>query len=112
MLSLLGANILKIRPQILVKDGKMVSGKKYRGKYEYVVKNYCNDILEEFDNPDLSVGFVTYTTAADEIVEYAVKSLKDRGFKKVYVTHAGGTITSHCGEDCLGILYINDGENE
>lgn len=112
MLSLLGANLLKIRPQILVKNGKMVAGKKYRGKYEHIVKNYCADILEEFDNPDLSAAFVTYTTASDEIVEYAIRTLKDAGFKDVYATRAGGTITSHCGEDCLGILYINDGGAE
>lgn len=106
-----GANLLKIRPQIIVKNGKMVSGKKYRGNYEHIVKSYCRDVLEEFDNPDLSVGFVTYTTAADEIVEYAIKTLKDAGFREVYATRAGGTITSHCGEDCLGILYINDGSH-
>lgn len=110
VLALLGANLLKIRPQILVKDGKMVSGKKYRGNFEHVVKNYCGDILEEFNTPDLSLAFVTYTTASDEIVEYAKQTLKDAGFKKVYTTRAGGTITSHCGEDCLGILYINDGD--
>ena len=109
MLALLGANILKIRPQILVKNGKMVSGKKYRGNYEHIVKNYCNDILEEFDDPDLSEAFVTYTTASDEIVAYAKQTLIDAGFKNVHVTRAGGTVTSHCGEDCLGILYINDG---
>ena len=109
MLSLLGANILRIRPQILVKNGKMVAGRKYRGNYERIVKNYCKDVLEEFDNPDLSEAFVTYTTASDEIVKSAVQSLKDAGFQNVHVTRAGGTITSHCGEDCLGILYINDG---
>lgn len=109
MLSLLGANILRIRPQILVKNGKMVAGKKYRGNYEHIVKNYCKDVLEQFDNPDLSEAFVTYTTASDEIVKSAVQSLKDVGFQNVHVTRAGGTVTSHCGEDCLGILYINDG---
>jgi DegV family protein with EDD domain len=110
-LTLFGANLLKIRPQILVKDGKMVSGKKYRGKFEHVVKNYCQDVLEEFDTPDLTRAFVTYTTASDEIIEMAKNFLSDRGFKEIYVTRAGGTITSHCGEDCLGILYINDGRN-
>lgn len=108
MLTLLGANLLRIRPQIVVRDGKMVSGKKYRGNYEHIVKSYCRDVLDEFDTPDLSVAFVTYTTASDEIVEYAKQTLKDAGFIDVYATRAGGTITSHCGEDCLGILYIND----
>ena len=109
MMALLGANLLRIRPQIVVRDGKMVSGKKYRGNYDHIVKSYCRDVLEEFDTPDLSVAFVTYTTASDEIVEYAKQTLKDAGFNEVYATRAGGTITSHCGEDCLGILYINDG---
>ncbi|MBQ6728200.1 MAG: DegV family protein [Clostridia bacterium] len=109
MMALLGANLLRIRPQILVKDGKMVSGKKYRGNYDHVVKSYCRDVLEEFNNPDLSVAFITYTTASDEIVASVKQSLIDAGFETVYATRAGGTITSHCGEDCLGVLYINDG---
>ncbi len=111
MLSYLGANILKICPQIIVKEGKLVSGKKYRGKFKHVVESYCTDVLEEFNNPDLKHAFVTYTTADDEIVECAKNILLERGFENVYVTRAGGTITSHCGEGCLGILFINDGEH-
>ncbi len=109
-LAFYGANLLKIRPQIIVKNGKMISGKKYRGNFEHVVNCYCKDVLEEFDNPDLSLAFVTYTTADQPIIDLAVNYLKDRGFKEILVTRAGGTITSHCGENCLGILYMNDGE--
>ena len=108
-LAFFGANLLKIRPQIIVKDGRMVSGKKYRGNYETVVKKYCDDVLEEFNTPDLNHVFITYTTASEQVIESVIEKLKDRGFKNIYVTRAGGTITSHCGEDCLGILYINDG---
>lgn len=111
-LAFLGANLLKIRPQILLKNGKMVSGKKYRGNFEHVVEKYCQDVLEEFNNPDLEEAFVTYTTASEKCVEIALKSLKNKGFKNIHVTRAGGTITSHCGEDCLGILFINDGEKK
>ena len=107
-----GANLLNIKPQIIVKDGKMISGKKYRGNFEHVVNNYCKDVLEEFNTPDLSVAFVTYTTASQEVIDIAINHLKSAGFEKVYVTRAGGTITSHCGENCLGILYINDGATE
>lgn len=109
VLTYLGANVLKIRPQILLKDGKMVSGKKYRGNFSHVVNNYCNDVLEEFNNPDLEEVFLTYTTAEDTVLESVKTILKDRGFKNINVTRAGATITSHCGENCLGILYINDG---
>ncbi len=109
-LAFFGANLLKIRPQILVKDGKMVTGKKYRGNFTHIVKNYCIDVLNEFNNPDLECAFLTYTTADNETLKIAKTALQDWGFKNIYVTRAGGTITSHCGEDCLGILYINDGD--
>ena len=109
-LSYFGANLLQIRPQIILKDGKMGPHKKYRGNMEKVVKSYCDDTLEEFNNPDLSIGFVTYTTASDEMLEIAKNSLINRGFKKIYCTKAGATISSHCGESTLGILYINDGD--
>ena len=112
VLAYLGANILKIRPQIIVKQGKMVSGKKYRGNFEKVVDKYCQDVLEQFDNPDLSLAFLTYTTASQEIIDKAYNYLKEAGFENIYITRAGGTISSHCGEDCLGILYINDGKQE
>ena len=104
-----GANLLKIRPQIIVKDGKMISGKKYRGNFDRVVQSYCKDTLEEFNNPDLENVFITYTTADEKTLDAAMTEVKNAGFKNVYVTRAGGTITSHCGENCLGILYINDG---
>ena len=109
-LSYFGANLLHIRPQIIFKNGKMGPYKKYRGNMDKVVKNYCKDTLEEFNTPDLSVGFVTYTTATPEMIKEAKQSLLDKGFKTIYETKAGATISSHCGENTLGILYINDGD--
>ena len=110
VLAYLGANLLKIRPQILLKDGKMIAGKKFRGNYVHVVDSYCNNILETFNTPDRDTAFITYTTADEDILQIAEQKLKDVGFRNIYRTTAGGTITSHCGEDCLGILYINDGK--
>lgn len=104
-----GANILKIRPQIILKDGKMVSGNKYRGNMSIICKKYLSDVLSEFSNPDLEEVFITYTTCPSEIIDSIKKTLIDYGFKNINVTRAGGTITSHCGEQCLGVLYINDG---
>lgn len=103
------ATFLRFRPQIIVKDGKMGPGKKYIGKQLNCVVSYCKDTLEEFNNPDLEVGFVTHSNATPDMVEAAIKAMKDRGFKRVIETKAGATISSHCGPRCLGILYINDG---
>ena len=108
-LSFFGANLLKIRPKIMVKDGKMGPDKKYRGAMEKVVSKYCADTLQECNNPDLSMAFVTYTTATPEMIECAKQALMGAGFKNIYETQAGGTVASHCGANTLGILYFNDG---
>lgn len=108
-LALFGANLMKICPQIIVKDGQMIAGKKYRGSFDKVVDAYCKDTLATFSTPDLEEGFVTLSTADPEVIEIAVRHMKEAGFCHVHVTYAGGTITSHCGENCLGILYLNDG---
>lgn len=107
-LSLFGANLLKLRPQIVVTDGQMKPAKKYRGKMKKVVEAYAEDVVEEFNTPDKSIAFVTYTTATPEMIENAKAVLQKAGFKKIIESTAGGTITSHCGEHVLGVLYIND----
>lgn len=106
------AALFRIKPQILVKEGKMIPGKKYHGRNEQTVEQYCKDTLEEFNNPDLSIAFVTHSYATQEMVDIAKEQLRKRGFKTIYETTAQATITSHCGPKTLGILYINDGMKE
>ncbi|MBP5091622.1 MAG: DegV family protein [Bacilli bacterium] len=110
-LAMLGANLLRIKPEIYVKDGGMIAGKKYRGSMKKVVLSYVNDALEAFKNPDLEQVFITYSTAPDEVVEAVEARLKEVGFKRIDKTHAGGTVSAYCGPHCLGILFINDGEH-
>ena len=111
-LARIGAVLLRIKPQIIVSDGKMAPAKKYFGRKSQTVASYCRDTLEQFANPDLSVAFVTHTLATPEMVAIAIDALRKRGFKTIYETTAGATITSHCGPQTLGILFINDGLNE
>lgn len=107
-LSYFGANLLKIRPRIVVKDGKMGSDKKYRGNMGKVVAKYCQDVFADNQNPDLSKAFLTYTTASEDMIAEAKLALVERGFKQIYEAHAGGTIASHCGANTLGILFFNE----
>ena len=106
---LLGANLLKIRPRIVLKNGKMLSDKKYRGDMNAVIAKYSKEIFTEFNTPDTDMVFVTYTSATPEMHDAAINACKERGFKNIYQTFAGGTVASHCGEHTLGIIYFNDG---
>lgn len=111
-LQLFGSNVLKLRLQILVKDGKMEPAGKYRGNMDACIDKYVTDTLNQFTDPDLSEVFITSTTATDAQNTLVKKKLEEHGFKHIMITHAGGTITSHCGENTLGILFINDGPHD
>ncbi|MBO5529165.1 MAG: DegV family protein [Bacilli bacterium] len=109
MLQMLGANVLGLKPEIFVKDGKMVSGAKYRGPMKKVVMEYVEDTLKLFPNADKEEVFITYSTAPEEVLATVQARLEKEGFKHIHQTRAGATISCHCGPHCLGILYINDG---
>lgn len=107
--ALFAATALKLKPCIKVKDGKMIVGKKYIGRLTGVIDKYVNDILNEFNTPDYTRIFVTHTKCSDELIEAVKKRLQQTPFKEIIDTTASCTITSHCGPNTLGILYINDG---
>lgn len=102
------ASLLSIKPSIIVKDGKMVVGKKYMGKLDSAIKKYCDDILASCPKVDLDYAFVTYSSATPERVEIARNALKARGFKNIIESTANATVTSHCGPNTLGILFIKE----
>jgi len=101
------ASILRIKPQILLKDGKMESGKKFRGNLNFCVKQYVDTVLNENPNPDLSVLFITHTKMTNpQIVEDIKQQVLARyPFEQVIETIASGTVTAHCGENTIGILF-------
>ena len=105
--TLLGANLLKIRPEIVVKDGRMGVGKKYRGSINKVLENYCDDVIASYPNADKSLVFITHSSPMEEAVKEITSKLKTAGFKSIHSTDAGGTICSHCGPNCLGILFMD-----
>ncbi len=106
-LALLGANLLKIKPQINLVNGKMVVAKKYVGGTNKVLSKYCDELLEANNNPELDTVFITSSSPMEDIHQSLEEKLKARGFKNVYHTLAGGTISSHCGPNCLGVLFLN-----
>ena len=74
-LAMFGANLFHICPQIVVKEGKMDAGKKFRGKYFDVVSQYVDETLEEFNNPDKEIVFITYSSASEDTVNKVKEKL-------------------------------------
>lgn len=102
----LGANILGIKPCIEVLDGGMTVGKKYRGKFTAVLEKYVNDKLSEAEVDD-EFAFFTYSECDSAYVEAGVEAVRKTGkFKNLYITKAGCTVTTHCGGNTMGVLFI------
>ena len=102
-----GANLLSLKPCIVVKDAKMGVGKKYRGKFGAVLPKYVSERLG--DGSDVIKGhiFVTHAGCEPAIINACVEAVKAIAPEaKIHITRAGCTISSHCGRNTLGVLFI------
>ena len=109
-LAYLGANLLQIKPCLEVKNGLIGVESKPMGRYRRCVAKYCEAIRKGMTNPDKKRCFVTHTKMDDGITEEVIATVKSWGiFDEILETTAGCTVTTHCGANTIGILYINDG---
>ena len=101
------ATALHIKPQIVLKDGKMEPGKKFIGNFNICVKKYVDYVFANNPEPDLSICFITHTKMSNPQIVNTVKEqvLARYPFERVVETIAGGTVTAHCGENTIGIIY-------
>ena len=108
-LAMLGANLMKFKPCIIVKDGKMSVGKKYRGKFDAVLLQYITERIGDGSDIDKRHVFITHAGCDEAVVEACVEKLRSLGdFPNLHVTRAGCTVSSHCGRNTLGVLFIRD----
>lgn len=102
-----GANLMKLRPEIEVIGGKMQVGRKYRGTMEKTILAYIRGRLEGRTDIDCGRIFITHSGVPQDIEDKAVALVKElQPFREVLVTSAGCTISSHCGPNCLGVLFL------
>lgn len=99
-------SILKIKPIILVRDGKMHVGAKPLGKITKALDIMIKQIVDDRDRLDTDHILVTHSIAP-ESAKYIIPKLKEL-FPGVDIieTVAGSVIASHCGPGTIGILYM------
>ena len=105
-LALFGANLLKLHPQIVVKDGALVPGEKYRGPLSKVVKEYLASVEEEAPTFDSSLAIIAHTVMPEEVLLHVRDRLYERGFTRVEIVEASGAISCHCGPHAFGVIYF------
>ncbi len=107
--SLLGANLLNIKPSIVVKDGAMSVAKKYRGKDEMCRLKYMKDRIAEYEDRIDTSRIVLHTTCdlTDKERKMYKKELKKLiKCDEIIVSTAGCVITSHCGPGTFSLFFM------
>ena len=105
----LGANLLKLKPGLEMKDGKLGVFKKYRGNIDKVYEQY---IRERLEGKKVRPGHILLTESGEiepEVVERVIALTKElSGCREVHHTMAGCTVATHCGPKTLGVLFIEE----
>ena len=107
----IGAALMNLKPTILVRNdrqGSMVVGKKYMGKLAPSLMKYVDDQLKGRTDMILDRVFVTHSGMDDPAaIDRVVARIKElQPFKEIFVTQASCTISSHCGPNTLGVLFL------
>ena len=91
---------------IIVKDGKMGVGKKYRGRMSVALSAYVDDLSSQLVNADSKRVFITHSGCEQTIIDLVKEKIEALGyFEEILITQAGGVISSHCGPNTLGVLF-------
>lgn len=98
-------SILRIKPMIVVREGKLSVGKKFIGSMKKAITGMVNLFLNDVQDLDPEFVFITHTLAHDK-VPFIQNLIKDVHIENLYDTVAGSVIGSHCGKGTIGILYI------
>ena len=105
-LAYIGGALLKIKPCIELKEGKLVSTRKYRGKMNIVAEKLLRDYLDEYDI-DRKQLYLIYSIGLDESIKKQMEELaKEFSFEHVTWMQAGAMISTHAGPGGFGIAGI------
>lgn len=104
----LAAGVLQLKPCITVKGGKMGVAKKYRGRFARVLQAYIDDRIGDGSGIDTTRVFVTHAGCDGAIVDACVAQVKAAApWGEVHITRAGCTVSAHCGQNTLGVLFMH-----
>lgn len=106
--ALIASKILKIHPYIYENDGSLQVKKKYMGTLQRGLSQYVQDLASEYTEYDKTRVFVTHSPldSRKEVEEVIAKVKELFDFDEVIETQAGATISTHCGKNTIGVLFI------
>lgn len=98
-----GANLLKLHPTIILENGYLVSGKRYRGSFDRCLNKMLTDYFENFDIDPETVMIGGAPGVEDSHKDIFHKYLKENNVSNTDWGNTGAVISSH-GDQALSEL--------
>ncbi len=98
--------LLKIKPIIKVVDGAMEVGKKPRGNIRVAIDVLIDEVMDQKERLDPAFLMITHSMANDSAVYLKDRLQGNLDVDAILETYAGCVISSHCGQGCIGIIYL------
>ena len=106
-LAAMGANILKLRPEIVFDNGSMRVGKKYRGVYRKCVFAFLEDLLVKLPDYDTDLVYITHTIQDPAFLEELTTWVREKtGCHQLIEYPASSAISTHCGPNTFGVFFV------
>ncbi|MDD7430138.1 MAG: DegV family protein [Oscillospiraceae bacterium] len=100
-------SILSIHPVLTMKNGDIRPKTVILGSYENACRTYIKKELKGKKNIDSRQAFVTHVGCSVKMLRIIKSETKKYcGFNELTVTDASATISSNCGPDTFGILFV------
>lgn len=105
-LAFYGANLLRIKPTIILENGYLISGRRYRGTFDRCVSRMINDFFKTYNIDPKSVLVVGAPSVNTHHKEIISKILNENGVLSPTWMKTGAVISSHGGPGAIGIAGI------
>lgn len=105
-LAFYSANLLKIQPSIVLDNGYLVPGGKYRGSFNSCLKKMINQFFKNHTIDPDSVIIVGAPGIEESQKEMVFNLLRENGIQEAEWMQAGAVISSHGGPGAIGITGI------
>jgi len=106
--SYLGAKLFKIYPTIKLEDGKLIAGKKYRGKFVNCYQKMLDDFFEVFDVDKSNITIAIVDRLSDEDMKIIEDHVSKHGVNNPQWHKVGAVISTHGGPGAFGIVGLEN----
>jgi len=86
----------------------LIVGQKIRGKRIKALKTILNNTYDDKKTIDKSRLMITHSMADEDAIYLKNELSKKIDVEDIIITKAGCVISSHCGPNTIGILYIKN----